>query len=107
MMIALWLEGLLTDWGHKVAGPVARLDKGLEIAEREALDLAILDVNLNGTEVYPIAAVLAARGIPFIFATGYGRAGLRDPYRDSPTLQKPYRTADLQAAIAEACGGPQ
>jgi CheY-like chemotaxis protein len=105
MMIALLLETMVADLGHEVAGPVARLEKGLEMAEREPLDLAILDVNLNGKEVYPIAAALAARGIPFIFATGYGRAGLREPYRARPTLQKPYRTADLRAAIAEACDG--
>lgn len=102
MMIALLLESMLVEFGHRVAGPVARLDKALEAAQREPLDLAILDVNVNGQEVYPVAAALASRGIPFVFATGYGRAGLRPPYRDRPTLQKPYRSDDLREAIMAA-----
>jgi CheY-like chemotaxis protein len=103
MLVALLLETMLTDLGHRVAGPVARLEKGLEMAEREAIDVAVLDVNLNGSEVYPIAAALEARGIPFIFASGYGSAGLCPAYRDRPVLQKPYRAADLKAAIGRAC----
>src|SRR5690348_1237410 len=102
MMVALLLESMLIDFGHTIVGPVARLDKALEAAQREALDLAILDVNVNGQEVYPVAAALAARGIPFVFATGYGKAGLRAPYRDRPTLQKPYRSDDLREAIMAA-----
>jgi CheY-like chemotaxis protein len=75
----------------------------MEMAEREAIDLVVLDVNINGSEVYPIAAALEARSIPFIFATGYGRAGLHPAYCDRPVLQKPYRSADLKAAIGRAC----
>jgi CheY-like chemotaxis protein len=103
MMVALLLETMLTDLGHQVAGPVARLEKGLEMVEREAIDLAVLDVNINGREVYPIAAALEARGIPFIFATGYGNAGLHPAYGDRPVLQKPYRSDDLKAAIGRVC----
>ena len=103
MMVALLLETMLTDLGHQVAGPVARLEKGLEMVEREAIDLAVLDVNINGRDVYPIAAALEARGIPFIFATGYGSAGLHPAYCDRPVLRKPYRSDDLKAAIGRAC----
>lgn len=101
MMVALMIESMLAELGHDVVGPVARLDKGLQLAEREPLDLAILDVNIDGREVYPIADALAARDIPFVFATGYGNAGLRPAYQDRPTLQKPYRFDDLHAAIAK------
>lgn len=104
MMVALLVESMLGELGHDVVGPVARLDKALVMAERERLELAILDINIDGRDVYPIAAALAVRGIPFIFATGYGQGGLRAPYRDRPTLQKPYRRDDLKAAIARACG---
>src|SRR6185312_17188878 len=107
MMIALLLETMLAELGHRVAGPVAHLDKALEAAQREPLDLAILDVNVNGQEVYPVAAALAARGIPFVFATGYGKAGLRPPYRDRPTLQKPFRRLDLHQLVAEVCRARQ
>jgi CheY-like chemotaxis protein len=102
MMIALLLQNMLLRCGYTVVGPVARLEKALEVAQHEAEDLAILDVNLDGRDVYPVADALSARGIPFIFATGHGRGGLRAPYREYPTLQKAYREDDLRAAIAEA-----
>jgi CheY-like chemotaxis protein len=107
MMVALLPERMLVELGHQVAGHVARLERGLEIAERDAIDLAAQDVNINGTEVYPIAAALEARGIPFIFATGYSSAGLHPPYRNRPILQKPYRSDDLKAAIGRACDRSQ
>jgi CheY-like chemotaxis protein len=102
MMVALLVQNMLVRCGHTVAGPVARLEKALEMAREEAVDVAILDVNLDGREVYAVADALSLRGIPFIFATGYGKGGLRVAYRDCPTLQKPYREADLRAALAEA-----
>jgi CheY-like chemotaxis protein len=98
-LVALLLEDMLADLGHSVVGPVARLKKALEIAQREAIDLAVLDVNINGEESYPIADVLAARGIPFVFSTGYGK--LPPQYRDRPTLHKPFQQHDLQRLFAE------
>lgn len=100
-LIALLLEDMLTDLGHTVIGPVARLNKALEIAQREALDAAILDVNINGGDTYPVAEALAARDIPFFFSTGYGKNSLRTPYHDHPTLQKPFQQDDLQKLFAE------
>ena len=102
-MVALLIEGELAGLGCEIIGPVGRLDKALEIAQREAVDVAILDVNINGDEVYPVAEALAARGIPFVFVSGYGRQGLRAPYRDRPTLQKPFRVDDLVGVLEEAC----
>ncbi len=99
MMVAFLLDDMLTRFGCTVTGPVARLEKAIEIAEREALDVAILDVNINGREVYPVAEALATRRIPFIFATGYGQAGLRPAYRDCPTLPKPFRQDDLRVLL--------
>ena len=72
-MVALLLEDMLTELHHEVVGPVARLDKALEIAQWQALDVALLDVNLNGEEIYPVAEALAVREIPFVFVTGYGK----------------------------------
>lgn len=106
MMVALLVESMLLDLGHEVIGPVGRLDRAVAMAEREIIDFAIIDVNINGGKAYPIAAALAARGIPFIFATGYGRAGLAAPFEDRPTLQKPYRFEDLRAAIEAVRGSP-
>ena len=100
-LIAMLLEDMLAELGYEVVGPVARLDKAVELAQREVIDVAILDVNLNGMEVYPVAAALAARGVPFVFSTGYGNSGLHAPYGDRPTLQKPFRRRDLCAALEQ------
>ena len=102
-MIALLLEDMLVELGHTVVGPVARLDKALEMAQREAFDVAILDVNINGGEVYPIAEALAARGIPFVFSTGYDKKSLPAAYCDRPALQKPFQRHDLEKLFAELC----
>jgi CheY-like chemotaxis protein len=101
-LIALLLEDMLADLGHTVIGPVARLDKALEIAQREEFDVAILDVNINGGDTYQIAEALAARDIPFVFSTGYGKNSLRAPYHNRPILQKPFQRDDLQKLFSEA-----
>jgi CheY-like chemotaxis protein len=101
-VIAMLLEDMLTQFGHEVVGPAARVGKAVEMAQHETLDFAILDVNVNGEEVYPVAAALAARGIPFVFATGYGKEGLRAPYSDRPALTKPFQWPDLSAVLAQA-----
>ena len=72
------------------------------MAQRETIDLAILDINLHGTESCPVAEVLAVRGIPFFFATGYESLSLRKPFTDRPVLQKPFHQHDLQRGISEA-----
>lgn len=105
IMVAVLLEQMLGEFGYEVVGPVARLAKAVEMAQRERLDLAILDVNLNGKEVYPVAEALAARDIPFIFSTGYGNGGLRARYRDRPTLPKPFLRGDLLHVLA-VCRAP-
>ena len=106
MMVALFVESILIELGHEVIGPVGWLNKAVAMAERENLDLAVIDLNINGGKSYPIAAVLAARGIPFIFATGYARASLAAPFEDRPALQKPYCLEDLRAAIEAARNSP-
>jgi CheY-like chemotaxis protein len=81
IIVALLLEEMLMELGHTVVGPVARLDIAVEMAQGEAFDVAILDVNLEGKEAFPVADAIGARGIPYVFATGYGNHGLRAPYR--------------------------
>ena len=68
------------------------------------IDFAILDVNLGGQPIFPVAEALSRRGTPFAFATGYGAAGLPEQWRDRLTLQKPFSTADIEAALASARG---
>lgn len=99
-LVAMLLEDMLGELGYTVVGPVARLKKALEMAQHEAIDLAILDVNINGEQAYPVAEALAARGIPFVFSTGYGERGLPLRYHGHPTLQKPFQQHDLEKLFA-------
>src|ERR1700709_523125 len=72
VLVAMYLEELLTEMGHQVAGPAARINDALELAREAAFDFAVLDVNLAGVPSFPVADVLRQRGIPFVFVTGYG-----------------------------------
>ncbi|MDC3955521.1 response regulator [Polyangium jinanense] len=94
-MIASYLEDALTDLGCEVIGPALNLKDALRLAREEAIDGAGLDVNIAGEKVYAVADILAERGLPFVFMTGYGKAGLRESDRDRPVLQKPYNLERL------------
>ncbi len=102
MTIALLMEDMLLDLGHEVAGMAMRLPQALELAETAVFDIAILDVNLDGRMSFPVADVLAARGVPFLFSTGYGAAGVDPAYSGRVVMRKPFEIKDLQSAIARA-----
>ncbi len=102
-MISMLLEDMVLDCGAEIVGPVAKFDDALELAHRAEFEVAVLDLNLNGTLSNPIAEVIRERGIPVIFATGYGADGLLDRFRDCPTLQKPFSQQDFAEAVAAAC----
>lgn len=103
--ISLLLEDMLLDFGCEVVGPAARLAAALEVAQNAELDLAILDVNVAGEPIYPVAEALHGRGIPFVFSTGYGSSGIKDAYRDRPVLQKPFAQHDLKQKLVAARQG--
>ena len=94
-VIALDLAGMMEDLGHVVVKIASRLDIGIEFAGSGQLDLAILDMNVHGVLSFPIALILRDRGIPFIFASGYGQRGLIDGFRDAHVLTKPYSMETL------------
>jgi DNA-binding response OmpR family regulator len=98
-MIAMMLEDMLADLGHTVVAIAGRLDTALDIARETDADFAILDVNLSGQSSFPVAQVLIERGLPFVFATGYGGLGVEAPFRNAPTLQKPFELRDLCQAL--------
>jgi CheY-like chemotaxis protein len=103
-MIAMLVEDMLEDLGHKLVTVASRLEEAVAAARNEAFDLAILDLNLGGVLTYPAADVLAERGVPFIFATGYGSGGLKEAYAARSALQKPFNTDALGQAINQALG---
>jgi CheY-like chemotaxis protein len=105
MLVAIMVEDSLTDLGYRtiIAG---RVGKALELAATAAIDCALLDVNVAGEAIYPVAEALSRRGIPFVFATGYGPGGLRGDYQNRPILAKPFRIGDLQRIMAAALAPP-
>jgi CheY-like chemotaxis protein len=100
MIVAWLLEDMLTDLGCAVVGPAASVDQALAMMAAEAIDVAMLDVNLNGEMSYPIADALAARGVPFVFSTGYHKDRLPERYRAVPALQKPFHLLELTDMLA-------
>src|SRR6202050_1625126 len=101
-MIAAWtLEQMLAEIGCEVVGPAARVKEALAMIATEAIDAVLLDINLNGEKSYPVADVLAARGVPFFFSTGYNKDSMPNGYRDFPMLQKPYDATRLAAMLAQ------
>ncbi|HRK95605.1 MAG TPA: response regulator [Rhodospirillales bacterium] len=101
-IVAAMLEDILTGLGAVVVGPAYRLGEGLRLAEEEAIDVAILDVNIEGERSDAIADALAARSIPFVLATGYGDGEGR---HGAQVLTKPYTPQMLTAALARAVEG--
>ena len=99
MMVVLDLEDMIMEMGHVVAATATRMEAAMAHATGSDFDLAILDVNVAGRMSFPVAEVLRARGIPFIFATGYGVSALPQELRGHPTLQKPFRMADLEREV--------
>lgn len=101
-IIALDLAGMLQDLGHSVVSMATRVAGGMEFARHGDLDMAILDINVNGVTSFPLAAILRGRGVPIIFASGYGKQGLIDGFRDALVLTKPYGMDDLSNVVAKA-----
>jgi len=100
-LIRMLLEDMLTDLGYDLVGMAGRVDEAAEMAQTKDFDLAILDVNLDGQDVYPVADLIGKRGLPFMFVTGYGGRGLPDNYRNRPTLQKPFQLDELKRMLAQ------
>jgi two-component SAPR family response regulator len=100
VLIGMLLEDMLTDLGYEVAASAARVEDAIKLAAEVEADAAILDVNLNGQEVYPVADILSRRQIPFVFATGYSEFGLPHPYQQHQTMQKPFQQETLERRLA-------
>jgi DNA-binding response OmpR family regulator len=104
--LAMEVEAFLQDKGYSVVGPFARLNNALQAAEQEALDAALLDINLAGEMVFPVAEALERRGVPFLLVSGYDDSIMRKASPDWPRLMKPYRLEEVAARLAVMTGGP-
>jgi CheY-like chemotaxis protein len=98
------LEDMLIDAGYTVSETVSAIPQALEFVAgaASAFDVAILDVNLRGQPIFPVAEALVEAGKPFVFATGYGAGSLPEVWRDRPTLQKPFGAGDVERVLATA-----
>jgi CheY-like chemotaxis protein len=105
VLLALELEAGLTEAGAQVVGMAASLEEAQAMAHLN-FDVAVLDANLNGRSVVPMAHALARRGAPFIFATGYGEAGAAPEGFDAPVVRKPYNVRQIAAALVSALARP-
>ena len=102
VIVGMLVEDMLQELGYEVAALSTHLDQAVELARDIDVDFAVLDLNLNGRLSYPAADMLRQRGLPFIFATGYGAKILVPPYAGTPTLQKPFHLDDLRRILADA-----
>jgi len=94
------LQDILGELGWTLVGQAMSLTQAEKLASSvEQPDAAILDVNLGGQKVFSAAAILAGRGVPIVFATGYGRDGLPPEWQDRPVIVKPYSQRDVAMAL--------
>ena len=102
VLVGMLLEEMLGELGYAVAALSTHIDEALSLARTASFDVAVLDINLNGQQSFPVADVIRARGLPFLFATGYGSRILDAAHKDVPILQKPFSLDELRVALARA-----
>jgi CheY-like chemotaxis protein len=98
-MIRMMVADMLEELGFTVAAETGEINEAIKLAGTTEFDIAILDVNVNGKVISPVADLLRARNRPFIFATGYGAQGVPEDYRDRPALQKPFQIESLKSML--------
>ena len=101
MIVAWLLEDMLAELGCAVVGPAASVKQAMAMIDAAPIEVAVLDVNLNGEMSYPVADALTARGVPFVFVTGYDKNRMLDGYRALPVLQKPFHRSELTDTLAQ------
>jgi DNA-binding response OmpR family regulator len=102
-LIAMMVADALEAVGCEVVGPASRLDEAMEMASSRDLDCAILDINIRGAEIYPVADILLARGTPMLLASGYGDWTLPERLQGQRRLEKPYSLEEIEAEIRLLC----
>jgi DNA-binding response OmpR family regulator len=105
--IALALEETLTDFGLSVVGAARNVKQALRFIQTTAFDLALLDVNIGEEKIDPVADALSARGLPFIFTTGCGRAGLPEAYLERAIVEKPFYVEEIIRAVRQELTAPR
>jgi CheY-like chemotaxis protein len=104
-LVSFLVEDLLRELGCADVWHAGRVDDALDLLSSRKPDAAILDVNLGGELVYPVAERLQADAVPLVFATGYGRGGVPEPWNERPVLRKPFGVDELASALDTALAG--
>src|SRR5215831_5767559 len=99
-LVAILIQEMLESAGCVVSGPIPRLPEALDAVDHDGYDAAVLDVNLAGERINPVADALSERNVPFLFVTGYGANGLPSEYAERPHVCKPFRMAELIGALS-------
>jgi DNA-binding response OmpR family regulator len=102
LLVAMTIEQVLQLAGCVIVGPINDLPKALQAAREQAIDVALLDVNLAGERVFPVAAVLAERRVPYVLMTGYGRGMLPVEFANRLIIPKPFKMRDLTDKLSAA-----
>ncbi len=105
VMIRMMVSEMLEDLGYSIVAEAGEIDEAMQLAQTARYDIAILDVNVNGKVITPVARAIEARKLPYIFTTGYGLHGIPEEFRGRPALQKPFQMAALEAMIEAALSG--
>jgi len=95
MMILMIIEDMLAELGCESVTAAATVGQALALIDTQVFDAAMVDINLNGNKSHDVADALAARGVPFVFSTGYSTLDMRDDYRNRPVLKKPFPYEEL------------
>ena len=102
MLIALDIEQMLIELGHNILALCTRVPAALVVAGRDQIDFAVLDINVAGVQSFPVARILRARRVPFLFLSGYGARGLVEEFSESLVLSKPFNKSDLEQIVLTA-----
>ena len=105
VMIRMMVVDMLEQLGYQIAAEAGDIDEAVRLANSTDFDFAILDVNVNGRLISPVAETIEGLNRPFVFATGYGVQGLPEKFRNRPLLQKPFQIDTLSRVIEGALGG--
>jgi CheY-like chemotaxis protein len=103
--LASEIEDALTRAGSDVVGPIPDPLGAIDQVLADGFDLAVLDINLGGDLVFPVADALAERGVPFLFASAYPGSGVPSSYRDRPLIVQPYVARELIAGVLDLVRG--
>ena len=104
MTVAMLIEDMVNELSFEIAAVVPRLEDAMRLVDSDDFDVAMLDVHLNGKTVFPFAAELDKRGVPYLFATAYGGRGIPEQFKDHMVLEKPFGPLELGRALLRLTG---